>query len=42
VKDLIAKIDMMEEEIKNNAKIIKNNTQITKTNNNNNNKLTME
>jgi hypothetical protein len=33
---------MMEEEIKNNAKIIKNNTQITKTNNNNNNKLTME
>jgi hypothetical protein len=39
VKDLIAKIDMMEEEIKNNAKIIKNNTQITKTNNNNNNKI---
>ena len=34
VKDLIAKIDMMEEEIKNNAKIIKNNTQITKSNNN--------
>jgi hypothetical protein len=33
VKDLIAKIDMMEEEIKNNAKIIKNNTQITKINN---------